>query len=52
MFYFEIPWFEQDFKSEDLYFSNLCSVHTARILNTSLEIVSCPPKRGTTALQL
>ena len=39
MFYYEIPWFYQDFKSE-----NLCSVHAGRILDLSLEIMFSPPK--------
>ena len=30
MFYYKIPWFYQDFKSENLYFLNLYSVHLAR----------------------
>ena len=38
MFYYEIPWFYQDFKSE-----NLCSVHAGRILDLSLEIMFSPP---------
>ena len=44
MFYFEIPWFYQDFKSENLCFLNLYSVRTAKILDLSLEIKSSPPK--------
>ena len=47
MFYCKIPWFYQDFKSENLYFLNLYSVHTARILDLSLEIMLSPPKLGT-----
>ena len=38
MFYYEIQWFYQDFKSEYLY-----SVHAARILDLSLEIKLSPP---------
>ena len=33
MFYYEIPWFYQDFKSENLCFLNLYSVHAAGILD-------------------
>ena len=44
MFYYEIPWFYQDFKSENLCSSNLYSVHAARILNLSLEVILNPPK--------
>ena len=43
MFYYEIPWFYQDFKNENLCFLNLHSVHAARILDLSLEMLS-PPK--------
>ena len=35
MFYYEIHWFYQDFKSENLCFLNLYSVNIARILNLS-----------------
>ena len=31
MFYYEIPWFYQDFKSENLCFLYLYSVHAVRI---------------------
>ena len=44
MFYYVIPWFYQDFKSENLCFLNLYSVHAARILDLSLEIMLSPPK--------
>ena len=44
MFYYKIPWFCQDFKSENLWFLNLYSVHAARILDLSLEIMLSPPK--------
>ena len=44
MFYYEILWFDQDFKSENLCFLNLYSVHAARILDLSLEIISSPSK--------
>ena len=30
MFYYEIPWFYQDFKNENVRFLNLCSVHAVR----------------------
>ena len=43
MFYYEIQWFYQDFKSENLCFLNLYSVHAARILDLSLEIMLTPP---------
>ena len=44
MLYCEIPWFYQDFKSENLCFLNLYSVHAARILGLSLEVMLKPPK--------
>ena len=44
MFYYEIPWFHQDFNGENLRFLNLYSVHAARILDLSLEIMLSPPK--------
>ena len=42
--YYEIPWFYQDFKSENLCFLNLYSVHTARMLDMSQQIMLSPPK--------
>ena len=42
--YYEIQWFYQDFISGNLYFLIMCSVHTARILDLSLDIILCPPK--------
>ena len=36
MFYYEIPWSYQDFKSEILRFLNMYSVYAARILDLSL----------------
>ena len=44
MFYYKIPWFYQDFKSEDLCFLNVYSVHAAKILDLSLEIMLSPLK--------
>ena len=44
MFYCEIPWFYQDFKSENMSFLNLYSVHAARILDLSPEVMLSPPK--------
>ena len=44
MFYYEIPGFYRDFKGENLWFLNLYSVHAARILDLSLEIMLSPPK--------
>ena len=44
MFYYEIPWFCQDFKSESLCFLNLYSVRAARILDLSPEIMLSPLK--------
>ena len=44
MFYYKIQWFYQDFKSENLYFSNLYSVHGARIPGLSPENMLSPPK--------
>ena len=45
MFYYEIQWFYQDLKGENLCFLNLYSVHAARILDLSLEMLS-PLKSG------
>ena len=39
MFYYEIPWFYQDFKSENLYL-----VYAASKLDLSLEVMLSPPK--------
>ena len=44
MFYNKIPCFHQDFKNENLRFLNLYSVHAARILDLSLEVMFNPPK--------
>ena len=45
MFYYKISRFYQDFKDENLCFSfNLYSVHAARILGLSLEIMLSPLK--------
>ena len=44
LFYYKIPWFYQDFKNENRCFLNLYSVHAARILDLSLEIMLSPPK--------
>ena len=44
MFYCEIPWFYQDSKSGNLSFLNLYSVHAARLLGLSLEIMLSPLK--------
>ena len=41
MFYCEIPWFYQDFKSGNLSFPNL---YAARLLGLSLEIMLSPLK--------
>ena len=48
MFYYEIPWFYQDFKSKNLCFLNLCSVHATRILSLSLEVTLSPPSQRST----
>ena len=45
-----MPWFNQDFKSENLYFLNFYSVHGAGILDLSLEVMLSPLKRGTNHL--
>ena len=43
IFDYEIPWFYQDFKSENLCFLNLNSVHAEGILDLSPDIIlSCP----------
>ena len=40
MFYYEIPWFCQDFKSKSLhFFKSVYSVYAARIPNLLLEIM-------------
>ena len=44
MFYYEIPWFYRDFKSENLCFLILYPVHAVRILDLSLKMTSRPPK--------
>ena len=44
MFYHEILWFYQDFKSEKLCFLNLYLVHAAKILDLSLEVMLSPAK--------
>ena len=44
MFYYEIPGFYEVFKSENLRFLNLYSVHAARILDLSLKIMLNPLK--------
>ena len=44
MFYYEFPWFYQDIKSENLCFLKLYSVHAAKILDLSLEIMLSPQK--------
>ena len=46
MFYCQISWFYQDFKSENLCFLNLHSVRTAKMLDLPLEIMLSPPKGG------
>ena len=38
MFYYEIPYFNQDFKSENLSFLNLYSVHAARIVTNGTSV--------------
>ena len=43
---YEIPWFSQDFKSENLCFLNIYSVHAGARMDLPLEIVLSPPKRG------
>ena len=47
MFHYEILWFYQDFKSENLCFLNLYPVHAVRILGLLLEIMLSILKRGT-----
>ena len=44
MFYYKIPWFQQDFKSEKSVFLNLYSVHAARVLDLSPVIMLNPSK--------
>ena len=46
MFYYETQWFYKNFKSENLWFLNLCSIRAVRILNLSLEIMLSAPKWG------
>ena len=50
MFYYEVSWFYQDFKSENL-FLNLYSVHTARIY-VNRDHVKSSQMRNKTPLQL
>ena len=53
MFYYEIPWFYQDFKSENLCFLYLYSVHAVRILDLSLlDHVKSFKMKNETPLQL
>ena len=47
MFYYKTLWFYQDFKSENLCFLNMYSVHRVKILDLSLDIMLSPPKQGT-----
>ena len=42
--YYKILWFYQDFKSANLCFLNLYSVHAARILDLPLEVMLSSPK--------
>ena len=44
MFYYKIPYFHRDFKNENLCFLNRYSVHAARILDLSLEVMCNSPK--------
>ena len=44
LFYYDILWFYQNFKSENLFFLNQYSVHEARILDLSLEVMLSPLK--------
>ena len=44
IFFFKTQWFYQGSKSENLCFLNLFSVHAARTLDLSLEIMLSPPK--------
>ena len=39
MFYYEIPWFYQDFKSENLCLLNLLLIDIAKIMDLSLEVM-------------
>ena len=43
MFYYDILWIYQNFKSENLFFY-LYLFHAARILDLSLEVMLSPPK--------
>ena len=43
MFYYEIPWFYQDFKSENLCFLNMHLAYAARMLDLSLVALLTPP---------
>ena len=47
MLYCKNSWFYQYFKSENLCFLYLYSVHAVRILDLSLEVMSSPLKWGT-----
>ena len=50
MFYYEILWFYQDFKIENLNFLNLYSVHAARVLELLIEVMLSAPRRRTNHL--
>ena len=44
MFYYKISWFYQNFKSENLCFLTLFSIHAVRIMDLSLKVMLSPPK--------
>ena len=50
MFYYEISWFYQHVKSGNLWFLNMYSVHGAKILDLSLEIMLSPSEGRITNL--
>ena len=50
MFYYEVPWFYQDFKIEKLCLINLNSFHATRILNLSRKVLSNKERNAFTTL--
>ena len=50
MFYYEVPWFYQDFKIEKLCLINLNSFHATRILNLSCKVLPNKERNAFTTL--
>ena len=52
MFYYEVPWFYQDFKIEKLCLINLNSFHARGILNLSCKVLSNKERNAFTTLMV